>query len=170
MRKLWLPSAIACLALTACDQSTGPGTAHLSGKASLNATSGCYAVRFTWTASPSGPTTFSGSLAGDLEGTMTSDFDPGSLKFAGTTLSVSFTNHWSVTGGILPAPSAFVTVSEGLNHITDRAGSSATTFESTSIHHALSGVAKANLNSSAVVDFAVIPPTLVANFNGVICP
>lgn len=162
--------ALLTVAIPGCQVATEPRPHALSHQVEANLASGCYAVRATWTASPSGPTTFTGSLTGDLEGTMTSDFDPNSLKFAGSTLAVSFTNYWTITGGVLPASVSFVTASEGLNHLTDRPGSPATFFESTGRHRALSGVATANLSASNEVDFSLAVPLLVGTIHGVICP
>jgi hypothetical protein len=162
--------ALLSLAIPGCQVATEPRLPLGSEQVTSNLASGCYAVRATWTASPSGPTTFTGTLTGDLEGTMTSDFDPNSLRFAGSTLSVSFTNYWTITGGVLPASVSFVTASDGLNHIVDRPGSPASFFESTGRHRAISGVGTANLSGSNKVDFSLDPPALVGSLNGVICP
>jgi hypothetical protein len=162
--------AILTVGIPGCQVATEPKSNMLSHRVESNLAPSCYAVRATWTASPSGPTTFTGSLTGDLEGTMTSDFDPNSLKFAGSTLAVSFTNFWTITGGVLPASVSFVTASEGLNHLMDRPGSPATLFESTGRHRAISGVAKANLTGTNTVDFSLALPVLVGALSGVICP
>jgi hypothetical protein len=164
------PVLLLSLAIWGCGSVTEPSAKLLSGQANANDVSGCYSVHATWTASPSGPTTFTGSLSGDLEGTMTSDFDPNSLKFAGSTLAVSFTNYWTITGGVLPAAISFVTSSDGLNHLMDRPGSPATYFESTGRHRATSGVDQANLTGSNKVDFSLAIPVLVGTISGVICP
>ena len=161
--------ALLSAAIPGCQVVTEPNSHMLFQQVESNMASGCYSVRATWTASPSGPTTFTGSLTGDLEGTMTSDFDQNSLKFAGSTLAVSFTNYWTITGGVLPASVSFVTASEGLNHLMDRPGSPASFFESTGQHRAISGVAKANLSGSNKVDFSLAVPVLVGTLHGVIC-
>jgi hypothetical protein len=164
------PILLLLLATWGCDRVTEPAAGPLSERVNANEVSGCYAVHADWTASPSGPTTFSGALSGDLVGTMTSDFDPSSLKFAGSTLAVSFTNYWTITAGVLPAPVSFVTSSDGLNHVVDRPGSPATYFESTGRHRAISGVQQANLTASNKVDFSLAIPVLVGAISGVICP
>jgi hypothetical protein len=101
---------------------------------------------------------------------MDSDYDPNSLKFAGSTLATSFINYWTITGGVLPEPISFVTASRAINHLGDRPGSSAEVVEAADRHHATSGVQMANLTASIHVDFGVPPGLLVAKFHGVICP
>jgi hypothetical protein len=158
------------LAIPGCQVATEPRLPLVSEQVTSNLASGCYAVNFTWTATPTSEVRFSGPLTGDLEGTMDSDYDPNSLKFAGNTLATSFTNYWTITGGVLPNPVSFVTASRGINRLVDRPGSSADVVETTDAHHAASGVQRANLVATIAVDFRVPPGGLVASFHGVICP
>jgi hypothetical protein len=165
-----LSVALAGIAIPGCEVATEPEVHLLASQFVPNLASGCYAVDFVWTASPTSDVRFSGPLTGDLEGTMASDFDPNSLKFAGSTLATSFFNYWTVTGGVLPEPVSFVTASRAINHLGDRPGSPAEVVEAADRHHATSGVQRANLTASIKVDFSVPPGHLVANFHGVICP
>jgi hypothetical protein len=166
----FLSMALVGIAIQGCEVATEPEAHLLPSQIVPNLASGCYAVDFVWTASPTSDVRFSGPLTGDLEGTMASDFDPNSLKFAGSTLATSFTNYWTITGGVLPDPISFVTASRGLNRLADRPGSSAAVVETTARHHATSGVQRANLVATIVGDFSIPPGGLVANFHGVICP
>ena len=164
--KTW-PLALAGLLACTADTPTSPDIAFRTVAPSSSA-SGCYAVDATWTGTPSGPTSFTGVLSGDLEGTLRIDFT-GSLRFAGVTLKNGGTAQWQITGGVLPTPLVFQTEFDNKNLVVDRPGSPELVFENIGSHHATSGVASALLHYDG--SFAVVP-SLEANhtYHGVICP
>jgi hypothetical protein len=165
--RLSLSLIIFMLPACAFEESLNP--APLPGVASLNVTSGCFAVNARLLGAPSGPWSFAGILTGDLEGTLTIDFDPGSLRFAGVTIKNGGTAHWAITGGVLPAPVTFETAFENKNLAVDRPGSPALVFENIGKHRDVSGVAEANLHYQG--SFAVVPALQVDHrYQGVICP
>ena len=130
--------------------------------------SGCGTPKFTAVLVPTSDFSFDGVLSGDLEGTVTLLFDPGSLEFAGVTLSNSGTAHWVITGGIIPGLGTFDTEFENRNLIVDRPGSPATLFENIGRHRAVGGVDKANLTYKGA--FTVVPsPQAILDFQGDIC-
>lgn len=152
----------------ACDRPTGPEIFDLPASAVTNAVSGCYTVRFTWNGTISGPTTVSGPLTGDLIGTLTTDLDFSTISVTGSTMSISGTGYWQITGGVLPAPLNFETAIENRNQLTDRPGSPATEVENMGRHSALSGVSHANLTYRGAVDF-LVQSGPVHDYHGVIC-
>lgn len=129
--------------------------------------SGCYAVAFELVFTPISAFAFEGTVTGDLEGTVTIQFDPSSVKFAGATISNSGTATWSITRGLL-GPADFTTSFDNRNLAAERPGSPAGVFENIGQHRALEGVRRANLNYHGV--FAVEPtPAGKHEFRGVIC-
>jgi len=132
------------------------------------ASSPCHAVAFHVVAAPSGPGTFTGAVTGDLNGTVSFTF-VGAPNITGTTLVVPATASWSITGGAVPAPLAFVTEFDNRNMTSNRPGSPATVIETLGEHRAVSGVEVANLHFDGIV---TVVPSVVVNldFRGVICP
>jgi hypothetical protein len=98
--------------VTACTQGASPPplqpTDALAPDLSVQA-SGCATPKFTVVLVPTSGLSFNGVLSGDLEGTVTLLFDPGSFKFAGVTFANSGTAHWEISGGVLPGLGAFYT-------------------------------------------------------------
>jgi len=133
-----------------------------------NAALACYDVSFTVTGTPTGTFTFEGTLTGDLEGTATIVFDPGSISFAGVTVANAGVASWAVTGGTVPGLTAFGTAFDNRNLLSDRPGSPATVFENIGKHRAVSGVTRANLAYTGV--FTVADLQFVHEYHGVICP
>jgi len=130
-------------------------------------TSNCYAVAFEFVFTPISAFSFEGTVTGDLEGTVTIQFDPSSVKFSGATISNAGTATWSITGGLL-GPADFTTSFDNRNLAADRPGSPAGVFENIGQHRVLNGVQRANLNYHGV--FAVEPtPAGKHEFRGVIC-
>lgn len=132
--------------------------------------SSCFTPEFTVHLVPLGGVVFGGAVTGDLEGTVTMEFDiPGSLRFAGVTIKNEGIADWEVTGGVIPGLGSFRTEFRNMNLDTDRPGSPPTTFENIGSHRVLSGVAKANLTYKGTFD--VTPtPSAVHRYRGVICP
>jgi hypothetical protein len=164
-----LSSIVALAALNACDRPTGPAN-DLSARVDANVVSGCYSVRANWRGETiTGPTTITGPLSGDLIGTFTSDFDFSTIRITGSTMSLSGTGYWNITGGVLPAPVNFVTAIDNRNQLSDRPGSDATVFENVGRHRALSGVSVANLTYRGGT-----PPggnfLVSLDLHGVVCP
>jgi len=118
---------------------------------------------------PTGPASLEGLVTGELEGTVSLEFDFGSVKFAGVTVANSGTAHWSITGGMIPAPVTFDTEFDNRNVALDRPGSPATLFENTGKHRAVGGVERANLTYKGT--FTTLPsPRGDHDYQGVICP
>lgn len=140
-----------------------PGQVH-----ALAGQSGCHTVKFKvlgWTPTP--------SVTGDLVGTVVGDaMDFSTVKISGSTVSISGTRDWEITGGTVPGLAAFRTSVDNRNHISDRPGSPALLFENSGKHRALEGVEKANLtyNGTALRDPNTGAFYLDHDFNGVICP
>jgi hypothetical protein len=133
-----------------------------------DASSACRAVAFHVVAVPSGPATFTGAVTGDLDGTVTVTF-VGAPNVTGNTLVAPATASWTITGGVVPAPLAFVTEFDNRNMTSVRPGSPPTIIETLGAHRAVSGVGLANLHYDGVV---TVGPSVVVNldFRGVICP
>lgn len=129
----------------------------------------CHAVAFTVVLTPSGqgPFSFNGVATGDLEGTLTFEFDPSSVTLAGITISNSGTATWSITGGVIGSVD-FTTHFDNRNLAIDRPGSPGDVFENIGRHRALAGVEMANLNYHGTF---VISPTPEArhDYRGAIC-
>ena len=130
--------------------------------------SGCATPKFTVHLVPTSDFSFDGVLSGDLVGTVTLLFDPGSIKFTGETLSNSGTAHWVISGGTVPGLGVFDTGFKNRNQFADRPGSPATLFENIGSHRAVGGVDKANLTYKGTFT-AVPPPEGVHQYQGVIC-
>lgn len=131
--------------------------------------SGCYTPKFHVMLVPTGPATLEGLLTGDLAGTVSLEFDFGSLKSVGATVANSGTAHWTIAGGMIPGPVTFETEFDNRNIDIDRPGSPATLFENTGKHRALSGVGRANLTYKGT--FTTVPsPQADHDYQGVICP
>jgi hypothetical protein len=130
--------------------------------------SGCYTPKFHVMLTP-GSATFEGLVTGDLEGTVSLEFDFGSAKFSGVTVANSGTAHWTITGGMIPGPVAFDTEFENRNIDIDRPGSPSTLFENTGEHRARGGVERANLTYKGT--FTTVPSLQADHdYHGVICP
>jgi hypothetical protein len=157
--------------VTACTQGASPPplqpTDALAPDLSVQA-SGCATPKFTVVLVPTSGLSFNGVLSGDLEGTVTLLFDPGSFKFAGVTFANSGTAHWEISGGVLPGLGAFDTEFNNRNLLVDRPGSPATLFENIGTHRAAGGVDKANLTYKGT--FTVMPTQeAIHEYQGVVC-
>jgi len=126
-------------------------------------------VKFVVFPMPAGPFSGSATVSGDLEGTSTTEFDPGSITFAGVTIHNSGVTHWDITGGVVPGLGTFVTEFDNMNIAIDRPGSPGTLFENIGKHRAVDGVAKANLRYRGTFDL-VPSPHGEHHYQGVICP
>lgn len=167
LRRL-LASSLTLLVISACADTgpSAPAAVQVAGSAA--SASSCQSVRFTWVGAPVAGLTFAGPLSGDLQGTLSIEFDPASFAAAGVTFKNAGTADWSLSGGV-EGLSAFRTTFDNMNIETDRPGSPAWLFENTGRHRALSGVAKANLTYRG--EFAAVPsPVVTLHWHGVICP
>jgi hypothetical protein len=161
------PLLLGCMLLAGCAEGSSP-TEVASPDLAVAGNSGCYTPKFTVTLVPINDFLFAGVVTGDLEGTVALEFDPGSIKFAGVTLSNSGIAHWEISGGIIPTLGDFATEFSNRNLLTDRSGSPATLFENIGNHRATGGVSMANLTYLGA--FTVVPsPEAVLEFQGVIC-
>ena len=165
-----VPSLVACSLLLACETPTAPaGPAPRQSAARLAVGSGCYPVTFHVTLPESSTAIYEGVLSGDLIGSVSVVFDlPGSLKFAGATVSNAGTATWTITGGTLPAPFTFATTFDNLNLLVDTPASPASIFENIGKHRATSGVTKANLQYKGAFD--ATSGIVDLEYWGVICP
>jgi hypothetical protein len=116
------------------------------------------------------PFSYDGDVSGDLEGSTTFAFDPGSLAFHGATLHNSGTADWTITNGLGSAPLSFKTAFDNMNHFVDRPGSPETLIENIGRHRALSGISQANLEYIGSFNVALPVPAAELDFHGVICP
>jgi hypothetical protein len=162
-----LCSALLLASAIGCDRTTALPN-NLPTAPVANAVSGCYAVSFVWQGTITG-TTVSGPLSGDLTGTLTTALDFSTIRITGSTMSISGTGTWEITGGVLPTPLSFETAIENRNQLSDRPGSPSTEFENLGRHRALSGVARANLTYFGTFN-AVPTPGTDHRYQGIICP
>ena len=154
---------------SACDRATGPSGDPPVAPPFANVASGCYTVSFGWNGTPSGATTFTGSLTGDLQGTLTTDLDFSTIRITGSTMSVSGTGYWEITGGVVQSPLSFETTIANRNQLADRPGSPGTMFENIGTHSSTTGISKAYLAYTGT--FTAIPsPETNHDYRGVICP
>ena len=163
-----VPLAVA--ALSACGQFPTERASRSAAPTFLADRSACTVVNFTVHLTPTAePFHLVGQVNGDLEGTVSFAFDPGSIAFHGATVHNSGTAHWTITGGTVSGLGSFDTAFDNLNHLTDRPGSPATLFENTGTHRAISGVSMANLTYKGTFDGG---STLSGTheYHGVICP
>jgi hypothetical protein len=167
----WLPLLLIA-GVAACRDGSGPQPLDITGALSPNLpaqSSACYTPRFHVLAVPTGPTSFEGLVTGDLEGTVSLEFDASSVKFAGATVAISGKSHWSITGGVIPGLVTFDTEFENRNIEVDRPGSPATLFENIGTHRAVARVERANLSYRGT--FTTVPsPRADHEYHGVICP
>ena len=153
----------------ACSDPTSPTAPRAAATDLSVGSSGCYAPEFNVAFVPTGDFSFEGVVGGDLEGTVTLEFDPGSIAFAGVAVSNSGTAHWVISGGTIPALGVFDTEFDNRNLLTDRPGSPATLFENIGRHREAGGVRKANLEYNGT--FTLVPsPQGFQEYRGVICP
>ncbi len=164
--KYRIPSIVLAAALVVgCSETHRNPTESLA--PNFDGASGCYGVKFNIKITPAGMGG-AGQITGDLEGSVTSAFDPASLRFVGATLMNGGTYSWSVTGGVIPGLGEFETEFDNINILVDRPGSYYGS-EHNGKHRALSGVKTANLTYHGT--FRQLPTPLVdQDYNGVICP
>jgi hypothetical protein len=164
----YLRLALLPLVLVACADG-GPLAPEVDVAPSLSVAgnSGCATVHFAATIVPTGGTTWTGTLTGDLVGTTDWVFE-GDPKFAGVTWKAApGIGQWVITDGVLGAVS-FETEIDQMNLMTDRPGSPWYVIEIVGTQRALTGVEKANLHYDAVGSYQTM--TIEADFTGVICP
>lgn len=157
--------------LVACADGADPMETTRSERPSANVAgaSGCYTVKFDVLAVPSGiPFVFNGQITGDLEGTVIIAFDLSTFKFAGVTGQSAGTAQWTITGGIVTGLTGFTTSFDNLSFEINTPGSPTTISETSGRHRALSGVQKANLSYTGLLQYL---PSFHADldFHGVIC-
>ena len=153
--------------LAACETPVGPRPTD-TGASFTRASDACQDVAFTVTSAPISDFAFSGTMSGDLEGTVVIEFSPGSVTFTGRTLSVTGTAHWVVTGGVIAGLSAFETELQNRNLLVDRPGSPGAVYENIGGHRSVSGVESANLTYFGT--FSLLPePQAIHDYRGVIC-
>jgi hypothetical protein len=109
--------------------------------------SGCYTIKATVIVSQTGPTSFSGVITGDLEGTVESEVLGFTWPPTGVTNTSTFRFHWSISGGTVPAliGQTFTTHSENRNLLYFLVSPEKTMVRNVGSHRAVAGVSKANL-------------------------
>lgn len=166
----WLPLCLLA-SLTACMDGSDPLNVAPDASMTMHASdraSSCFTPAFTVALTPTGAGAFEGELTGDLEGSVTVEFDlPGSLRFHGVTIKNSGAAHWTITGGVIPDLEAFDTTFENMNLDVDRPGSGPGIFENVGRHRATDGVERANLTYNGLFDASI--PAGAHHYRGVIC-
>ena len=154
----------AATAFAACGEVSDP-VAPMVPNLAVGGASGCYTIDVVQTFTPTGPTTFAGSISGDLEGSVTQEFDTVN-PLHGTTNTSSGIFTWTITGGIVPEliGKTFTTRIYNRNiFFPDR---------SLIIHvgtsREIAGVEKVNFNHQGRTHLPA--SQIVIDFGGVICP
>ncbi len=144
--------------------STAPSDTNHTAEVVSSTSAACYDVSGNIMQSGAFPL-FTGTISGDIEGTISTLLNPASLKFAGVTTHVAGVQQWTVTGGMLgalgdvdleiSAVNSASQVPHILNNVTARV---------------VSGVAGGNLTYHGVIDVSGFPVQLDIDYHGVICP
>jgi hypothetical protein len=166
MKKLCIPVVLLAF-VVACSGDVPTGTDELAPDFAVAGASGCVTPHFATALTFVGPGTFSGPITGDLEGTATFVFTPGSDTFNRVTHKNSGTAYWEITGGVLGAVT-FETAFENknLNQVTPP--SPFTVWENIGSHRATDGFRMANLTYTGT--FSLTSLSGVFDHQGVLCP
>lgn len=163
MRLLMLGTGLlGLISVIGCSDQTSPTGAELA-----SASSGCYTVKFSTALTPITDIVYTGTVTGDLQGTVDLVFDE-FHSFTGVTNQVAADATWHITGGVIPelVGETFVTRLTNRNIL----------FPGTSLVQnigslrAISGVEKANVTYTGHTSLDTNPQETTLNFVGVICP
>ena len=94
--------ALVTVGFAGCGVDPPTGTQQPEPAFTVAGQSGCYSVVGHIAQAGLFPS-FAGTISGDVEGTVSTQGDPGSLRVAGVVVSASATQTWQVSGGSIPA-------------------------------------------------------------------
>jgi hypothetical protein len=151
------------VSVVGCSDQASP-TAPASELASAGST--CYAVKFTTPLTSLSEVAFTGTLTGDLQGTVDMVFDE-FHSFTGVTIRVAADATWHITGGIIPELVGETFVTRLTNRNILLPGTSLA--KNIGSLRVISGVEKANLTYTGQTILDTDPQQTVLNFVGVIC-
>jgi hypothetical protein len=153
------------IAVLGCSDQTSPAAA--ASDLAVADGAACYSVKFTTDLTPVTDVDITGTVTGDLQGTVDMSFDEFS-SFRGVTNRVAADAVWHITGGIIPELVGETFVTRLTNRNVLLPGTSLV--KNIGSLRVISGVEKANVTYTGQTALDTDPQETILNFVGVICP